>query len=191
MPYPNDGKASLTTNLLEGSLSQRSLSSIVSTADLLRPDTQEKITMTNSLSSIVSSTSASPTAAQQKALVNYDNFLQLLIAQLKNQDPTDPVDAGQQLAQLASFSQVEQSIQTNQKLDALLAGSTLTQASEYIGKYIENADGSVKGTIASVKIYADGIVATTSTGGQIPIQPGIVLAAVPPSANGSASLTAG
>lgn len=131
-----------------------------------------------------SSASGSPTTAQQKAMVNYDDFLQLLIAQLKNQDPTDPVDPSQQLAQLASFSQVEQSIQTNQKLDALLAGSSLTQAGSYIGKYIESADGTVKGTIASVKIYTDGIIATTTGGGKILIQAGISLADSSPVASG-------
>ena len=130
---------------------------------------------TNSLTGLGSSTAGSPATAQQKAMVNYDDFLQLLIAQLKNQDPTDPVDASEQLAQLASFSQVEQTIQTNQKLDALLAGSSLAQAEGYIGKYIESADGTVKGTIASVKIYSDGIIATTTEGGKILIQPGVSL----------------
>jgi flagellar basal-body rod modification protein FlgD len=119
-----------------------------------------------------------PSNAQQKAIVNYDDFLQLLIAQLKNQDPTDPVDAGQQLA---SFSQVEQSIQTNQKLDALLAGSSLTQAGGYIGKYMESADGTVKGVVASVKVYSDGIIATTQDGGHILVQAGISLSDSAPS----------
>lgn len=135
---------------------------------------------TNPLAGIGSS-SAGSAAPAQKAMVNYDAFLQLLIAQLKNQDPTEPVDASEQLAQLASFSQVEQSIQTNQKLDALLTGSSLSQASSYIGKYAESADGSIKGTIASVKIYTDGIIATTTDGGNILIQPGVSLADMPPS----------
>ncbi len=136
--------------------------------------------MTDSLNGLGSSPSVSTANAQHKATVNYDDFLQLLIAQLKNQDPTDPVDASEQLAQLASFSQVEQAIETNQKLDALLAGSNVTQAANYIGKYIESADGSVKGIISSVKIYTDGLIATTSDGGKILVQPGIVLTAMPP-----------
>jgi flagellar basal-body rod modification protein FlgD len=137
---------------------------------------------TNPLAGAGSPTAGNSATAQQKAMVNYDDFLQLLIAQLKNQDPTDPVDPSEQLAQLASFSQVEQSIQTNQKLDALLTGSSLTQAGSYIGKYIESADGTVKGTIASVKIYTDGIIATTTDGGKILIQAGISLADSPPAA---------
>ncbi|MET3853520.1 flagellar hook assembly protein FlgD [Rhizobium sp. OAE497] len=122
-----------------------------------------------------SSSSSSTSSAQQKATLNYDNFLQLLIAQMKNQDPTDPVDASEQMSQLASFSQVEQTIQTNTKLDTLLSSSSLTQAGSYIGKYMESADGSVKGVISSVKVYSDGIIATTKDGGKILVQTGVTI----------------
>ncbi|MGV4793066.1 flagellar hook assembly protein FlgD [Rhizobium sp. F40D2] len=121
-------------------------------------------------------TTSTTNSAQQKATLNYDNFLQLLIAQMKNQDPTDPVDASEQMSQLASFSQVEQTIQTNTKLDTLLASSSLTQASSYVGKYMESADGTIKGTIESVKVYSDGIIATTTDGGKILVQAGITVA---------------
>ncbi len=117
----------------------------------------------------------SPSSAQQKATLNYDNFLQLLIAQMKSQDPTDPMDAGEQISQLASFSQVEQQLQTNTKLDTLLASSSITQASSYIGKYMQSADGSVKGIVDSVKVYTDGIIATTKDGGKILVQAGITV----------------
>ncbi|MBY5316271.1 flagellar hook assembly protein FlgD [Rhizobium leguminosarum] len=123
-----------------------------------------------------SSTTNTTSTAQTKATLNYDNFLQLLIAQMKNQDPTDPMDASEQMSQLASFSQVEQTIQTNTKLDTLLASSSLTQASSYVGKYMESADGTVKGTIESVKVYSDGIIATTTAGGNILVQAGITIA---------------
>ena len=122
-------------------------------------------------------------SAQKKATLNYDNFLQLLIAQMKNQDPTDPMDASEQVAQLATFSQVEQTIQTNTKLDTLLANSSLTQASSYVGKYMESADGTVKGVIDSVKVYSDGIIATTTDGGKILVQAGITVADEAPSSS--------
>ncbi|MBX5139991.1 flagellar hook assembly protein FlgD [Rhizobium lentis] len=127
-------------------------------------------------SSVTSSTTTSSSSTQSKATLNYDNFLQLLIAQMKNQDPTDPMDASEQVAQLATFSQVEQTIQTNTKLDTLLASSSLTQASSYVGKYMESADGTVKGVIDSVKVYSDGIIATTTDGDKILVQAGITVA---------------
>ncbi|EJT02693.1 flagellar hook assembly protein FlgD [Rhizobium sp. CCGE 510] len=131
-------------------------------------------------SSVSTSTTGSTNSAQQKATLNYDNFLQLLIAQMKNQDPTDPVDASEQMSQLASFSQVEQTIQTNTKLDTLLSSSSLTQASSYVGKYMESADGSVKGIVDSVKVYSDGVIATTKDGGKILVQAGITVASQAP-----------
>ncbi|MGG7576342.1 flagellar hook assembly protein FlgD [Rhizobium sp. Nf11,1] len=134
-------------------------------------------------SSVTSSTTTSSSSTQSKATLNYDNFLQLLIAQMKNQDPTDPMDASEQVAQLATFSQVEQTIQTNTKLDTLLASSSLTQASSYVGKYMESADGTVKGVIDSVKVYSDGIIATTTDGGKILVQAGITVADEAPSSS--------
>ena len=136
------------------------------------------------LAGVGSASQGSSSSAQQKATLNYDNFLQLLIAQMKNQDPTDPVDASQQMAQLASFSQVEQTIQTNTKLDTLLASSSLTQAGSYIGKYMESADGKIKGVIASVKVYSDGIIATTDKGDKILVQPGVTIAESAPASGG-------
>lgn len=56
-----------------------------------------------------------------------DAFLNLLVTQLQNQDPTQPQADGEFLAQLAQFSQLEQLQQMNQKLDALadmIAAST-------------------------------------------------------------------
>ena len=132
-----------------------------------------------------SSTYGSSKTAQQKATLNYDNFLQLLVAQMKNQDPTSPMDASQQMAQLASFSQVEQTIQTNSKLDTLLTSSSLTQASGYVGKYMESADGKTKGTVESVKVYSDGLIATLDNGGKILIQAGISLSDSAPTSTSS------
>jgi len=134
-----------------------------------------------------STTSSSTASAQTKATLNYDSFLQLLIAQMKNQDPTDPMDASEQMSQLASFSQVEQTIQTNTKLDSLLASSSLTQGSSYIGKYMTSADGTVKGTVASVKVYSDGIIATTTDGKSILVQAGITLSDKAPTTTDTSS----
>ncbi|MBO3758347.1 flagellar hook assembly protein FlgD [Ciceribacter sp. L1K22] len=124
-------------------------------------------------SSVANSTASS--SASSAASLNYDSFLQLLIAQMKNQDPTDPMDASEQVAQLATFSQVEQTIQTNQHLESLIAGSALTNAADFIGKTITNADGSQSGIIESVKVFSDAIVAYTSDGEEIPLTVGVTV----------------
>lgn len=51
-----------------------------------------------------------------KSVLGKDEFLKLLVAQLKHQDPTNPMDGQQMAAQLAQFSSVEQLIDINGKL---------------------------------------------------------------------------
>jgi flagellar basal-body rod modification protein FlgD len=51
---------------------------------------------------------------------NFNTFLTLLTTQLKNQDPTSPLDTNQFTSQLVQFSQVEQAINTNTNLQALI-----------------------------------------------------------------------
>ncbi|MBV8571960.1 MAG: hypothetical protein JO319_15185 [Acidobacteriaceae bacterium] len=53
------------------------------------------------------------------SLANQSTFLQLLVAQLKNQDPTQPVDGTTFVTQLAQFSDVEQNLAMRQDLDAM------------------------------------------------------------------------
>ncbi|MGG2474952.1 flagellar hook assembly protein FlgD, partial [Rhizobium sp. BR5] len=84
------------------------------------------------------------------ASLNYDSFLKLLIAQMKNQDPTSPMDAGQQMSQLASFSQVEQTIKTNTHLKSMLQAEALTRASDLVGKTVMSADDKVTGVVKEV-----------------------------------------
>ena len=52
-------------------------------------------------------------------LANQATFLQLLVAQLQNQDPTQPVDGTTFVTQLAEFTNVEQGLGTRQDLDAI------------------------------------------------------------------------
>jgi flagellar basal-body rod modification protein FlgD len=51
-------------------------------------------------------------------------FLQLLVAQLKNQDPMNPADDMQFVSELAQFSQLEQTIAMRQDLDQLAGSGT-------------------------------------------------------------------
>ncbi|WP_455854879.1 flagellar hook assembly protein FlgD [Ensifer canadensis] len=108
-----------------------------------------------------------------KASLNYESFLKLLVAQMKNQDPTQPMDATQQIAQLATFSQVEQTIKTNKNLESLLQRTSLSEADAVIGKTVTNADGTVTGVVKEVKLYSDGIIAVLDNGKELVIGPGV------------------
>jgi flagellar basal-body rod modification protein FlgD len=64
---------------------------------------------------------------------DYTNFLTLLTAQLKNQDPLSPMDATQFTQQLVQFSAVEQQINGNKKLDQLIGLQSTANAYGAVG----------------------------------------------------------
>jgi len=96
---------------------------------------------------IASQTAATTTAttttssAQSTLIGNYDTFLKILTAQLKNQDPTSPMDASEFTQQLVQYSAVEQQIATNDKLDSILSSvnsNGITPLLSYVGQYTES-----------------------------------------------------
>ncbi|MCC7124560.1 MAG: hypothetical protein IT178_06915 [Acidobacteria bacterium] len=66
-----------------------------------------------------SSDAASTSSPATDNTLGQDAFMKLLITQLQNQDPTQPQADGEFLAQLATFSQLEQLQSMNEKLDRL------------------------------------------------------------------------
>ncbi len=87
---------------------------------------------------ITAATAATRTDASRTSLVsNFETFLSLLTAQLKNQDPLSPLDSNEFTAQLTQMTGVEQQLLTNDLLTSLLAaqqGGGLGGATSYIGK---------------------------------------------------------
>ncbi|ABY29100.1 flagellar hook assembly protein FlgD [Methylorubrum extorquens] len=124
-------------------------------------------------------TTSTTTAAAAKAAtsvaskMNADTFLTLLMAQLQNQDPTKPMDSTEYVGQLATFSQVEQATKTNQKLDSLLTSSFLNQADAIIGRSLTSADGLISGTVQSVRVTGDGVMAKLTDGREMLLASGI------------------
>jgi len=93
------------------------------------------------------------------ASADFDSFLNLLTAQLRNQDPLQPIDSTQFVAQLASFATVEQLIGTNARLDDLAAGAEddrATRLADWIGRSVSLGDGSLRTGLGPVAFAADG-----------------------------------
>ena len=122
-----------------------------------------------------STNGSSSSSAASAPTLDYNSFLTLLMAEMKNQDPTNPMDSTQYVAQLATFSQVGQAVQTNSKLDQLLQSSALSQAGSIIGHTITSADGTVTGTVSEVKVLSNGITAVLSNGQEVAVGAGVTI----------------
>ncbi|WP_412777017.1 flagellar hook assembly protein FlgD [Thalassospira lucentensis] len=85
-------------------------------------------------------TNAASSSSANQLAQNFDTFLTLLTTQLKNQDPTSPMESDKFTDQLSQFAQVEQGIQSNKNLENLLAMQSQQRqlsALSYVGAEIE------------------------------------------------------
>jgi flagellar basal-body rod modification protein FlgD len=86
-----------------------------------------------------------------------DDFFKLFLAQLKNQDPTQPFDDKEFLAQLAQFSMID----TLNEVRRVMSGGQLSQAATMIGQQVEGwaEDGTaVAGTVDRIVQDEKGIL---------------------------------
>ncbi len=119
-------------------------------------------------------------------------FLLLLVAQLRNQDPLNPMQDREFIAQLAQLNALEQMQKVNETLSAMAELTTLGQVASFIGKQIsglERGTGKlVAGVVTEVTII-DGNVVLVVGGKQVEVRD-VVSVSDPPS-NPAAAASAG
>jgi flagellar basal-body rod modification protein FlgD len=102
------------------------------------------MTVTPASSTPAPATSAAPDPMKQLS-GNFSTFLTLLTTQLKNQDPTSPMDSNAFTQQLVMYSQVEQQIDSNANLKTLISQGSSNAAAVtagYLGKKVSITNGS-------------------------------------------------
>ena len=77
------------------------------------------ISSSQATSGTTGQSSSGTTTSAAATPVDKNMFLQLLVAQLRNQDPMNPSDGTQFVAQLAQFQQLEQSVNMGQDISAI------------------------------------------------------------------------
>ena len=93
-------------------------------------------------------------ALGRNGAISQANFLQLLLAQLRAQDPTKPQDNTEFVTQLASFSALELERQGNEGVQNLLTVQGIAQSIGLIGKSVElrTAQGNSSGTVTALTL---------------------------------------
>jgi flagellar basal-body rod modification protein FlgD len=101
-----------------------------------------------------------------------EDFLRLFVAQLKAQNPLNPQEGHEFIAQLAQFTSLEQLMNLNTSFSDMLKFQQLLGGGELIGKnasYIgTGSDGNPQGVISAIKIN-DGAIAAIIGGKEVPI----------------------
>ena len=95
------------------------------------------------------------TTTTASSQVSQNQFLQLMVKQLQSQDPLNPTDSGQMLAQLAQFSTLSGMEQLNASFSDMLSLQQITQGSNLIGKevsYTDSSGAAATGAVQSVGV---------------------------------------
>ncbi|PIR31582.1 MAG: hypothetical protein COV36_07930 [Alphaproteobacteria bacterium CG11_big_fil_rev_8_21_14_0_20_44_7] len=121
--------------------------------------------------------SGKPTAALEGLANDFDKFLTLLTVQLQNQDPTEPLDTNQLTDQIVQFTQAEQLVNMNTKLDKVVEGINLSMNSSavsYVGRIVEYQDETFNLTEGAANVSyelpknADSVeISITTTSGKV------------------------
>ena len=118
--------------------------------------------MSGSVTSAMASAGATSGAGTGTTLSgDLNTFLRLLTTQLRNQDPTQPMDANQLTQQLVQFSTVEQQVATNRTLQSLLSlqqAGQLGEAAALVGRRVsvETTSLPLQSGLAEINLPAAG-----------------------------------
>jgi flagellar basal-body rod modification protein FlgD len=112
-------------------------------------------------SSGAAATTAPPSTATSLSAVDSSTFLKLLVAQLKYQDPMNPAQGTEFLAQTAQFTMVEKLNALAQQSSDALASSRVVEATQMLGctvSYTDSTGTTVSGVVSGTKLLASGPV---------------------------------
>ena len=133
---------------------------------------------------VTSATSAFPTGQATASATSEDKqmFLELMVAQLRNQDPMNPQDSSEFLAQTAQFTSLEKLGAVADQTSQALAAQMAFGASSLVGRSVTylDADGltEVAGTVDLVRFTPAGPVLTVG-GAEVPISSLVTVAQNP------------
>jgi len=131
--------------------------------------------LVNGISPTTLSPAGDASPSRSAAGLTGDDFFKLLIAQLQQQDPLEPMDNAEMLKQMASVREIELSSTLTESLRALTGQQRFASASSLIGQFVtarpDETGQSVSGIVQAIRFNAEGSpVLQLSNGSEIPIE---------------------
>lgn len=102
----------------------------------------------------IDTVSASAGTNLRSSSLGMEDFLKILLTQLTYQDPLKPMDNQQFMAQMAQFTNLEQTQQLNTKIETLITNQAALQSVGLIGKTVDitTATGTASGTVSALSL---------------------------------------
>jgi flagellar basal-body rod modification protein FlgD len=113
----------------------------------------------STISSILASNKTNSTTTKDSTALDNDDFMKLLFAELKNQDPSKPMDSSEMMSQIATLNSLNALVAIKSSIATLNDSQTLSYATSLIGKTInavpDSSDTSkiVTGVVTSMTTY--------------------------------------
>ncbi|MCT8175458.1 flagellar basal-body rod modification protein FlgD [Variovorax sp. PDC80] len=116
----------------------------------------------------IDSVGASAATNLQSSSLGMEDFLKILLTQLTYQDPLKPMDNQQFMAQMAQFTNLQQTQQLNDSIKTLITNQAALQSVGLIGKTVDinTQSGTASGTVSALSLSGEApmITVRTSTG---------------------------
>lgn len=122
------------------------------------PKANSMTTLATSNNSNTSPTSTSSTT--NKLNVNPSDFIKMMVTQLENQDPLQPTQSDQLLAQMSQIGQLQASTDLQSSLQGLVLQNQIGAASSLIGKTVSGIDSTkanISGVVNSVQVAGSNV----------------------------------
>ncbi len=119
-----------------------------------------------------SSSSSASASATNPYNLQPEDFIQLMVTQLENQDPTQPVSNQDLLSQMSNIGQLQSSTQMTSTLQSMQLQTQLGASSSLIGKSVTGIDTSnnnVSGVVNSVQVAGGNVTLQLDSGASLPL----------------------
>jgi len=122
--------------------------------------------VTGTMARAVTDTAARAAQSREDQVLGRDAFLKLLVAQLKNQDPLNPLDNQQFVAQLAQLQSLEELRSLGEAVSVMANLMLAGQAGGLLGRTVRalTPQGEVRGRVESLRLEGGRILLATDSG---------------------------
>jgi flagellar basal-body rod modification protein FlgD len=167
-PTP-EARAAVAKQLMETAAARAGVPTVASTTSGVAGDTAARSTRAEGTDSASDTGNDTPVVPQKE--LGKDAFLQLLVLQMKSQDPLNPMDNTDMVAQLAQFSALEAQTNLNKSFETLSGNVdqlNFISGAQMLGKTVSGVDVDGKlltGVVDSV--HLDGSLVMLNVGGKL------------------------